>query len=353
MSMAGLISGGAAYSRFDFPTYYNGGSTTTISATAHKFAVLVTALASGTVSKIHFRTATVTTGDTVRGSIQGIDGATGDPDGTIANSGNSAANVTVASSDDNAWKTTAAFTTDYTVTRGAQFFVVLDYPSYVAGNMQIQRSTQGTPNNFNYVDVYAASWTKTSSVASITLEQADGSFLPCMGIAPITSATNTSFNSSSGTNEYALRFVFAAPVLLSGFWYWTNNFSGDTEMPLYAGGATTDTTVIATAAAQDKDSKAGTSFAACFFFFTAPVLIPANKVYRVSIKPTTTTNVGYARPSAAENNGSLATYGIGTGWYESTRGGGNWTDDTTRPAAIFPVLVGAEIANTLSGGMQA
>lgn len=353
MSRTSLIAGSSLWARFEYPTYPSGGNTSTISATAHKFAVLVQSLAAGDVRKIHFRTATVTTGDDVRGSIQGIDGATGDPDGTIANSGNSAANVTVASADDNAWKTTAAFATDYTVALGDKFFVVLDFPSYVAGNMQIARSNIGGSNVFNYVDVYAASWTKTSSTASIILEQSDGSFLPCIGIAPHPSSSNTNFSSSSSPNEYALRFSLAAPTKILGFWFWSNNFSGDTQGVLYAGGDAADTTAIATTNTQDKDNKSSTALSACFMLFSTAVDLAANTTYRLSIKPTTTTNVGYARPGQSPSSGSLATFGTGTGWYESTRAGGNWTDNTDRAAAIFPLLIGADAANAMSGGMQA
>lgn len=333
---------GRAFSRMDWPVAHTAFTNSSMTGTAHKVAVLVQALAPGNIRKVHFRTQTVTTGDTVRASIQGRDAATGDPDGTIANSGDSAANTTVANADDNTWKTTASFTTDYAVSTGDRFFVVLDYPSYVAGSMQIQRSSFGSPNNFTYVDVYAASWTKTSSSLNMTLELDDGTYLPCIGLVPSSSAANTNFNSSSSPNEYALRFVLNTPMRLWGFWFWTNNFSGDTQGVLYTGGAATDTTATATAATIDKDEKVSTSNFQCFMQFATPADLVAGTVYRLSIKPTTTTSVGYTRPTAAENNASLATLGMGTDWYESTRAGGNWTDNNTNPCAIFPVFSGAD-----------
>lgn len=350
MSLTSLIPGGSLFARFDYQVSPAGNTASTISASGHKFAVLVQALAAGNVRKVHFLTSTVTTGDDVRASIQGIDGATGDPDGTIANSGNSAANVTVASSDDNVWKTTAAFTTDYTVAAGDQFFVVLDFPSYVAGNMQIRRSASGSLYNFNYVDVYAASWTKSATAACMSLEQSDGTFLPCIGLYPSPNTTNVNFNSSSSPNEYALRFSLAAPARLLGLWFWSNNFSGDTQAVLYTGGGAADTTATATSDTYDKDVKHSTTTQACYLLFDTPASLTANTVYRLSIKPTTTTSVGYTRPSAGESNAVLATLGIGTGWYESTRAGGNWTDNTNRAVAIFPLLVGADDGASGGGG---
>lgn len=341
MSMAGLIPGGAAYVPMSWPTGQSGASSSTISAAGHQFAVLVQALSAGNIRKIRFRTSTVTTGATVRASIQGISGTTGDPDGTIANSGNSSATVSVADTDDNTWKTTADFTTDYTVANGDRFFVVLDFPS-TPGNMQISRSTAGGPNNFNYVDVYATSWTKTSSTANVLLEQSDGTFLPCIGIYPMLASSNVNFNSSSNPNQRALRFVYDVPVRLWGVWFWSNNFSGDAEFILYEGGGASDTTPLATTAEQDKDVKHSSSTQPCYFQFATPVDLTAGTVYRLALTPTTTTNVGYTAPNAAVSNASLAALGNGTEWYSSTRNGGNWTDATDTPAAIFPVVSGAD-----------
>jgi hypothetical protein len=53
-----------------------------IDATGEKYAAIIQIPKTGTISKIGFRTGTVTTSQTLRGGIETVDAATGAPTGT-------------------------------------------------------------------------------------------------------------------------------------------------------------------------------------------------------------------------------------------------------------------------------
>lgn len=108
-----------------------------IDSIGERLGIVMQVFTAGTIRKVHFRTGTVTTGDTIKASIQGV--SVQFPDGVIAKSGT----VAVADGDDSVWKTVdLGAGTGLAVTQGQWIAIVLEYDSYVAGNMRIVVSNQ-------------------------------------------------------------------------------------------------------------------------------------------------------------------------------------------------------------------
>ena len=290
-----------------------------LDASAEKAATIWRAGHSGAIRKIHFRTATVTTGDTMRVSLQDVDTSTGDPDGVADQSGT----VVVAASDDSTWKT-VTLGADRTVTRGDWLAAVIEFDSFVAGNMQIARNTGPVSLHGAYNDHFTAAWAKVSAHPVLAVEYSDALFYPQPGVHSGV-VSSTSFNVDTVSfDEYGMLFTlpFSASCCGLGFF---SSLAADLDLVLYSGTTPLQSvswdSSIAIAAIQARE-----------MFFPASQTLSANTPYRVTIKPTTTSNVAIRHLDlfSAAARGQLPG---GTVVQLTKRvDSGAWTDvDTSRP----------------------
>src|SRR5438093_3319795 len=92
-----------------------------IDASGEKVAFIVRAPKAGTITDIGFRLGVVTTGQTLKVSLQDVDGVTGNPDGVVDQSNT----VAVADTDDELWKTVTL--PGRTVVLGEVFAIVIEF----------------------------------------------------------------------------------------------------------------------------------------------------------------------------------------------------------------------------------
>jgi hypothetical protein len=158
-----------------------------LDAATEKYAMVFRAPKDGSIATIGFKLGVVTTGDTLRVSLQNVDPATGNPDGTADQSGT----VVVASADDNTWKT-AILGSARVVTLGELLCLVIDFNSFVAGNLEIQAiqaaaggSRYGFQNSCYNTHQVGGSWTKSvSTLPCIDIAYNDGSRAHIIGNVP-------------------------------------------------------------------------------------------------------------------------------------------------------------------------
>lgn len=109
----------------------------TLDATAEKCAHIQQIVRAGNIATVSFYNAAILTGDTIKASIQTVDTATGFPTGTIwaTATGNKAFGTVAVSTGATGWST-VTFDEVAPVTQDDMIAVVIEYNSYVAGNMR-------------------------------------------------------------------------------------------------------------------------------------------------------------------------------------------------------------------------
>lgn len=315
------------------------GSNYAMTATGHKVAYLCVMPKAGTLDKVHFLLGnTVTTGDTVRVSFQSNDPATGLPDGTQ----DQYRDVTVADGDDGTiWKSTGLVTSDgtdggvkRTVTQGELVWIVLEFPSYVAGSFNIfYAAAPASPFGGAYVARYdGSSWTKAQGIGICDLEYNDATLAATPTLAAGYFGSNAPASNTT-PDEYANKFVMAFDCDVSGAYIYLD-CDGDCDVILYS-----SADAVLASASFDSDTRQGTgALHRVFVQFDTTVSLTAGTAYRLAIKPTTTTAVTIARARGLRGASSMARLPGGSDIVMSTRtDAGAWTDSTTE--RLFASLV--------------
>lgn len=163
----------------------------------------------GTLGKVRFGTATVTTGDVLKWSFQNVDATTGMCDETA----DQYRTVTIADANDNAAFLTGLVTADgtdtgakRTVTAGELLGIAFEFDSYVAGNLNIATRTTVAPlgAGLSYTaHKTGGSWAKVGAAyPRFALEYDDGTYAPLQMVdAAINRITAETFNSTSSPDE--------------------------------------------------------------------------------------------------------------------------------------------------------
>ena len=266
-----------------------------IDAADEKAACMVQAPKTGTISKIGWRSGTVTTGADILVRVETLDesASRSRPSGTLWATDTSATQ-TVQDTDDNTWFTTT-LTAGASVTKGDKLAVVISQPSSSAGNMQVSSiavdTLIGTVGQFPYGMIYTTSWTGSGSAPlAIALEYSDGSY-EFIETLPIKSVNSTAFSNSSTPDSRGLRFQLPFPCRVTGGWVYialTENVDIKLVNTSYDQGAGTG---ILASVSFDKDTSRIASANFLAFAFTATVNLSASTNYRLLIEPSSTTNL--------------------------------------------------------------
>jgi hypothetical protein len=328
-----------------------------LDATAEKCAFIVRAPFTGTIHKVRFRTGTVTTGDTLKVSFQDVDLATGDPDGTP----DQYRTIVVADANDNASLVTGILSSDGTdngtkraVTRGDLLAVVIEFDSFVAGNLNIAtRNTVNPPGSSggHYTDHFTAAWAKNaSSLPRLALEYSDGSYWPipytCPAVGGIAAET---FNSGSTPDERGLIFQVPFSCKASGIWALID-VDGDVDVVLYD----SDGTSVLESVSLDANVRIAGSSGVFHALWDTDVTLVKDTSYRLAVKPTSVTNASMfvGEYTAAAVLDSLS--GGSECHYTSRTDAGAWTEGTTmRPLMGLILSALDDGVSTGSGGTGA
>ncbi len=295
----------------------------TLDAADEKAAVILQAPFTGTISKIGFRTMTVTTGATMDVRVETVQAGGNDPTGTLLGTNSNGAQI-IADVDDDTWFTTT-LTTGIAVTKGDIFAIVIVNPSGSPGNLQIAQfavspSIVGLP----YSDLYTTGWSSsTSEISVLTLEYSDGSYYPIPFIYPIDGLNIVNFSSASDPDHRGLKFQLPFPVSLAGIWVHMDS-DGDPNVKLYD----SDGTTVLETLTIDGDQRRTNSDLVHYYFFTSSHSLSKDVDYRIVFEPVNAAMdlLDFDVSTAA----IMDCFPGGQNFHYTEKKDGAWTDTTTK-----------------------
>ena len=308
----------------------------TIAASGNKFAMIFQVPKTGTITKVGFFTRVVSNSQTLRVGLESLD-ANGDPSGVQY--GGSAVGTQTSPAQLTYYEVTLA--TGASSTRGNTIAAVIQFDSTV-GSVAINCAS-GVDIAFPYTDFYSTSWTKAGSAAYLTIGYSDGTYEPIFLLPVNSQTTYTNFNSSSVPDERALRFSLPYPVTVQGFWG-DFGYGANFDIVLYEG-----TTALLTYSVVNVNKQAGSQYGT--YLFNSSVNLSKDTVYRLAIKPTTTTNVSVLEITV-NTAAMLDMLSGGQAFHFSSRAdAGAWSDTTTRRPIMGLILSAADDGVGGGGGM--
>ena len=302
------------------PLAYSSGAML-IDAAGEQAAFIFAVPKSGTIAKVGFLTATVTTSETLRVGLETVDPATGNPTSPAAQYGGSTPGTQVAPAANTFY--TVVLVVAATAVKGDIIAAVIQFDSTV-GSVNIAQASWGAQVGFPYVALYTTSWAKTSSVPVMTLEYSDGSYEVVEGAFPHSALNPISIGTGTTPDEVGNVFQLPFPCRVSGVWGYAD-LDGNNNVVLYDSGSNSLASVLL-----DSDIRATLGSAYFVQTFAVPVVLTAGAVYRLSLTPTTATQSSlwyYRLPSAA----AMDSLPLGQNCcYTQRTDGGAWTDTTTQ-----------------------
>jgi hypothetical protein len=307
-----------------------------LDASGEKCAFVFVVPETGNLAGVRFRLNTVTTGETLKASLQDVDPATGDPDGTLDQSGT----VAVADTDDNTWKS-VTFGAARAVVRGEVLAVVIEFDSAV-GSLNIAGGTVLVYGNA-YIDQFTSLWTKQARSPVVVLDYDDGNVYAPPGCLS-TAANVIDFASASTPDERGIRFRLPYPVRVIGLVFF-GRLGGGCDLVLYdSDGAT----VLGTASL-DGDVKQSAGDLEFVGLFEEAVDLEAETYYRATVKPSTATVVR-VHVMEAVDQGALDGLPGGQEFHGTERtDGGAWTDETAERGPVWLLVEGFDDGASAGG----
>lgn len=293
----------------------------------------------GNIATIRFFMASVTTGDTVRVSLQDM-GGSGVPDDVADQS------TTVALLTGVAGWYLATLGSSRAVTRGDRIAVVFDWDSYVAGNVSFLHGNAPWLHNAYCVRNTGGGWIVNSRAPVFLAGYDDGSYAPILGVGPGLPVTN-SFTSASTPDEMGNIFQLPVPTRIIGAQL-PEQFDpeGDPDIVLYGSDGST---VLETISVDSSTRWTATQGFYRFYFSSDHDIIAATN-YRIVVKPSasSTTLWRLTVPTAA----SLGSSPLGTVCHRTERtDAGAWSETTTEQMYVYPILAGFDDGAGGGGGL--
>lgn len=292
-------------------------------ASGEKLAIIFQAPKTGTIDRLCFRTATVTTGGDVDVRLETLD-STGFPSGTLKGTNTNATQTIDAANDDTWFETT--LTSGASVTKGDYLAIVIVAGS--PGNLSIARISPGDAQvkQISGTATYlGGAWSMGASNVPIGAVRYDDATYPHVpGMMPYSSVASTAHSSSTTPDEYANKFVAPIDCTVTGLWATIGSYvSGDNfDLVLYDSASTSLASV-------SMPAPFASNTAHFFNYLSTTVDLAAGSTYRMSVKPTTTNaiNCPLWTPNASAFG---ARSGAAWSMVSSSRvDAGSWTDSTT------------------------
>lgn len=289
----------------------------------------------GTLRRAIFRTGTVTAADDVRISFQGVD-ATAQPDGTEDEFRSIAAASIVA----NSYIVPGIMSSDGTdtgtkrsVVQGELLAVSIRVETFVDANFQIvvaqyQATTEGGITQAPYAlssSNAGVAWTKTERCSCLVLEYDDGTYavLDPLGIVPYHAFNVQTFNSGSTPDERGMIFTPTFTLKVRGIWYKTSSAAAH-DVVLYTGTTVTETLTL------DPDYRGSTTSNIRRVLFANELTLTAGTTYRITVKPTSGSNITLVDWDVAAAGYFDAMAGGQALHYTERTDGGAFTETTTK-----------------------
>lgn len=322
-----------------------------LDAVGEKAGFILQAPKTGTISKVGFRTGTVTTGDTVDVRLESVDLATGNPSGTLLGTNSNGSQV-IANADDNTWFLTS-LTQGVVVTKG-DFIAVVIVNGGGGGNLRIAHlGLVMWGGNFSYItDFVGGAWAKDDESPLCALEYSDGSYAHSPGVYPVSDIdVMVSFDNTSDPDHRGLKFKLPFPFRITGIWV-VGDFDGPVDVKLYD----SDGTTVLETMSLDPDVRAATGGMTYFVLFSGTQSLLKNTFYRVVLEPTSAVSVELDEFDV-DTVAIMDALEGGQDFHYTEKKDAGWTDTTTkRPfmgILIDGVNIGMLVHPGMAGGMRA
>ncbi len=318
-----------------------------INASGERVGMIFEAPATGTITKVGVKLGTVTTGDDLKISIQGVDATNGNPDGTI----NGSASVeTVLATADNTWLETATTDLSASVTRGSTFSIVVEFNSFVAGDLEIDR-WGATPNHlFPYLrHDTGAGYASPGNFWPLFSLNYGGTFHEMHGVYPLllNDWGGSQWDNNDNPDERGLKFKSPVEVTLSGVSFVLRASAAGAPIDIKLYDAVD--TLLETVTLDEDFLSAGNVAHERVVQFVSDHTLTADAFYRISVEPQSTTSTIRTGFFTTNSSAEMTQMPGGTDiiWTERNDGGA-WTDVDSKRAYIWPIIT--EITAGAGGG---
>ena len=254
-----------------------------VDADTEKYACIIPAPKTGTVSKVYVVAETINTAPGAAYDVRVETVSAGEPSGTLWDTNTNGA-LTIGASDDDKWLE-VTLTAGASVTRGTDKLAIVLVPPASPDNGSIDwagfaDNSVGIPYSLFYG---GASWTRISTFAPLVqLEYSDTTIPKIPNVAPWSKTTGLfSLYSDSATPYNASRFKLKTGAEIAGLWFVGRMNSDDATATLYEGNSTVRRT---TTVYKYRSGDVGGFDAQYAGLFSEPYSASADTLYRMSIK---------------------------------------------------------------------
>jgi hypothetical protein len=267
-----------------FPTRDSFGSgswwkTFTIAAAGQKVAFIFRAPKTGTIDVVGFLVRGVISSQTLKASLETVNPATGHPTGTLIGAGASGTQVAPAA---NTFYE-VVLSTPQSVTINDYIALVIEFDS-TGGNLDIAawdtQTSTGDYAQFPYCDYFVSSWTKGKFIPIALIKYGETEY-PFNGMLPINNQNEIAVNTGSTPDEVGMKFQLPAKTRIKGLWLFIY-LREPLTLKLYD-----ESDTLLDSVAFDPDITDDTAAGWNMWLFNSSILLEANKVYRITVLPTT------------------------------------------------------------------
>lgn len=184
--------------------------------------------------------------------------------------------------------------TKRTVTRGQKLGVVIELVSSTAGDIiyigSLPLSEDTVRRGPGGAGVNDGSWVRQNMIGAAALRYEGTVYYPMPEFVPAKSLTAASFNSGTEPDEIGLEFAFQTPVRIGGASFCI--YPSDTSIPFEVVVYDENSNVLETVSVKSYAGLApNDSYSYWTVKFSQDIFVPANVSYRVTIKPTSASDI--------------------------------------------------------------
>lgn len=314
-------------------------TSTILDATGEYVAGIFFAPITDTITKIGFRTGTITTGGDVDIRIETI-AATGFPSGTLWGTNTNIVH-SVSSSDDFVW-IEVTLTAPASVSKGDVFCVVLRHGASLNGAFVRDNNS----NYINWPQTAVNTGTPTTGGQSPVMSVYFGTngYYPIGSASPYSDIQTRTFSNTSTPDVRGNKFVAPFDCKCSGFII-RADFDGDGTIKLYD----SDGVSVLQSFSTDADYPASTSASTNRCLFSSAVSLIGGQTYYIGLEPNSSKNLSIIElispSSAVRAQGPMGSMVAVTA--KDPAGTGDWTEI---PEAVYPISILINEITTGGGG---
>lgn len=316
-----------------------------IAASTNEVSIIFDAPKTGNVTKVHWRTATVSSGSTVLDCRLETRATTGLASGSLVGTNTNGASPTIEATSDNIW-VTITLTAAAALTQGTAYAFRLDVTSGSPAALGIGMVVDAGMLGMAYAIEDSTHVTSVGPV--LVLEYDDGTVCCPPGCYPYATMPSYTFNSSSTPDVRGNKFTLAAPHKAVGAWVWVD---GDGEYVIELINSD-GVTVLATATLADANYPPATGAFVIVKLFSSTVDLSAGVAYRLVVRPTSATSLTiYSATAATDALLQAFPWPAAMTTAKDPTGTGSWTDSTAESVFMGLVLAGSDTGGGSGGSM--